>query len=120
MRSWWAGCFLALLIHAPATAGQGLVVGLSADELLGCSPEPTAMTQLNGKSIYEFVLTSDVSGVLPAVNVQPLGQSQFGCRATVEIENGKVVAASLQKLGRSPLACFVCYNLFSECKYIRR
>jgi hypothetical protein len=33
---WWLGVFLAMLIHSPAQAIEGLVIGISADDVLAC------------------------------------------------------------------------------------
>ena len=117
---WWLGvAFVAILTPSQAVAGEGLIIGLSADQLISCGNFLVGPMQLNGRTFYKFATTIDVSMAVAAGTI-PLGQSQMGCEAIVGIENGKVTTAEIRRFGRSPLACAACDRLFADCKYLRR
>ena len=116
---WWLGISLAVLIHSPAMALDGLVMGLSEDQLLSCSQRYIGQVQLNGKTFHRFVATTEVSMAAAVGSVLP-SQSQVGCEAIVGIENGKVAKVETKQLNESLLSCFACQRIFSDCKFVRR
>ena len=117
---WWSGVSLAaVLIHTPAMAGDGLVMGLSEDQLLSCGHLYVGRVQLNGKTFHKFFSASEVKMAAAAGSI-PLGQSHDGCEGIVGIENGKVTTVETKQLNNSLLSCFACRRIFSDCKFLRR
>jgi hypothetical protein len=117
---WWFGIFLAALVASPAAAIEGLVIGISADEVLSCGSFFVGEVHREGKTFYKFaqVLTSE--GSKPAPAGLPVSEYQNGCEASVGIENGRVTSVTTKQFSDSLMACFACMRLFSECKYLRR
>jgi hypothetical protein len=117
---WWLGVALvAVLTPSPVVAGEGLIIGLSVDQLLSCGNFLVGPVQLSGRTFYKFATTIDIS-VAVAAGTIPQSESPMGCEAIVGFENGKVTTAEIRRLSRSPLACAACDRLFSDCKYLRR
>ena len=75
---WWLGVSLAaVLFHTPAMAGDGLVMGLSEDQLLSCGHLYVGRVQLNGKTFHKFFSASEVKMAAAAGSI-PRSQSQNG------------------------------------------
>jgi hypothetical protein len=116
---WLLGIALAMLIHSPAMAIDGLVMGLSEDQLLSCAHSYVGRIQLNDKTFHKFFAPSEAKMAAAAESIS-LGHSQNGCEGIVGIENGKVTTVEIKQLNSSLLSCFACLRLFSECKFLRR
>jgi hypothetical protein len=65
---WWFGIILAAMVNSPAAAIEGLVIGISAEEVLACGKFFVSQAQHDGKTFYKFaqVLTSEGSKPIPA------------------------------------------------------
>jgi hypothetical protein len=107
--------FITAWTSFPALANDGLVVGLTADQLLSCGRYFVESKQLEGKTLLKFSSALEGSAVVQAASDQ-----SDGCEATVTIENGKAVALQTRQFDESVLSCFACQQVFSECKYLRR
>lgn len=116
---WWLGIFLAILIPSPAMAIDGLVIGLSEEQLLSCGHSYVGQIQLKDKTFYKFFATSDVKKVATAGRIT-LDDIQNGCEGIVGIENGKVTTVETKRLTGSLLSSIACRILFSDCKFLRR
>ena len=118
---WWLAIFIALLTCSPAIAGEGLIKGLSEDDLLSCGLFFIDRTQRDGKTFYRFAQTLTAQGTSRAIPASLfLGEHPDGCEASVGIEDGKVATMETKQFSGSLLACFACLRIFSECKYLRR
>ena len=116
---WWLGISLAVLIHSPAMAVDGLVMGLSEDQLLSCAHSYVGRIQLNDKTFHKFFATSEEKMAAAAGGIS-FSQSPNGCEGIVGIENGKVTSVETKQLSSSLLSSFACRRLFTECKFVRR
>ena len=117
---WGFIVFLVLLTCSPAIAGEGLVKGLSEDELLSCSQFFIGRIQRDGKTFYRFAQTLTPQGTGRAIPASLfLGEQPNGCEASVGIENGKVATVETKQFSNSLLASRMLAK-FSECKYLRR
>jgi hypothetical protein len=114
---WWLGISLAVLIPSPAMAIDGLVIGLSEEQLLSCGHSYVGWIQMNDKTFYKFFATSEVQKAARSIS---LADIQNGCEGIVGIEKGKVTTVETKQLNSSLLSCFACLRLFSDCKYLRR
>jgi hypothetical protein len=114
---WLLGISFAVLFQSPAMAIDGLVIGLSEDQLLACGHSYVGRVQLNDKTFYKFFATSEVKF---AAGSTSLDHSQNGCEGIVGIENGKVTTVETKPSTSSLLSRFACRILFSDCKFLRR
>jgi hypothetical protein len=115
----WLGISLAVLIPSPAMAIDGLVIGLSEEQLLSCGHSYVDQIQLKEKTFYKFVATSEVKKGAAAGDIS-LHDVQNGCEGIVGIEKGMVTTVEIKQLSSSLLSTFACHILFSDCKFLRR
>ena len=116
---WWLGISLAVLIPSPAMAIDGLVIGLSQEQLFSCGHSYVGQIQLKDKTFYKFIATSEVKKGAAAGSIS-FHDIQNGCEGIVGIENGKVTTVEIKQLTSSLLSSFACHILFSDCKFQRR
>jgi hypothetical protein len=114
---WLLGIALAMLIHSPAMAIDGLVMGLSEDQLLSCAHSYVGRIQLNDKTFHKFFAISEAKIAAAAGGIS---FSPNGCEGIVGIENGKVTSVETRQLSSSLLSSLACCRLFTECKFLRR
>jgi len=116
---WLLGISLAVLLPSPAMAIDGLIIGLSEDQLLSCGHSYVGQIQLNDKLYYKFYAANEVKK-RATTGHNSLEDIQAGCEGLVGIENGKVTTVEIKQLNSSVLSSFACHILFSDCKYLRR
>lgn len=116
---WWLGIYLAVFIPSPAMAIDGLVIGLSQEQLFSCGHSYVGQIRLKDKTFYKFFATSEVKKAATAGRVTH-DDIQNGCEGIVGIENGKVTTVETKQMTSSFLSRFACHILFSDCKFLRR